>query len=366
MNALPEGLTAVAVDSVRGHDAREVFRLLDDDSDMPPPDLLTLALQGVDRTPLCRGLLHTRSGEPLIYVDAGAAPIRDDDGRLLGCVLVFRDVTQRRLDELELRRYRDHLEALVRERTADLEAARLEAERASQAKTGFLSSMSHELRTPMNAVIGFSDLLTMDGLPERQSGYVRHIREAGVHLLHLIDDLLDLGKVAAGHLVVQHAPVAVDEALQQALRMVQSLAATMQIDIVVDAPPEPYGVLADPTRLVQVLVNLLSNALKYNRMQGWVLVSCSAPAGARVRIAVADSGSGIAAENQARLFHAFERLGAETGHVSGSGIGLAFSKHLTELMQGQLGFESTVSVGSTFWIELQRCAPPDAAGPVAP
>jgi PAS domain S-box-containing protein len=353
MNPVAEGLTGAAVAAVRGHQAREVFRLLDEGSQAPAPDLLARALQGDDSTPLHRGLLHTRKGEPTLYVDAGAAAIRDN-GRLLGAVLVFRDVTQRRLDEQELGRYREQLEQIVRERTAALEVAKLEAERASRAKSEFLSSMSHELRTPMNAVLGFSQLLEMEPLAARQTGYVQHIHKAGNHLMRLINDLLDLSTIDAGRLVVVHAPVEVATAMAQAERLIRPLATEKQVELTIDRPSEDLIVTADPTRLTQVLVNLLSNAVKYNRQGGQVRVSCLPSGTDRIRIVISDTGAGIALDKQPLLFRSFERLGAQASGVAGTGIGLAFSKRVAELMQGELGFTSELGVGSTFWIELRR------------
>ena len=352
MNPVAEALTGAAVDAVRGFEAREVFRLFDEGAE-EPADLLTQALRGDDRRPMRRGLLHTRNGEPTLYVDAGAAPIRDN-GRLLGAVLVFRDVTQRRLDEQELGRYREHLELLVRERTAALEAATLEAQRASKAKSEFLSSMSHELRTPMNAVLGFSELLAMEPLAARQAGYVQHIRTAGNHLLQLINDLLDLSTIDTGRLVVAQVPVAVATALARAERLIRPLAAKKQVTLTIDAAADGANVIADLTRLTQVLVNLLSNAIKYNHQGGQVHVACTPSGADRLRISVTDTGAGIAPDKQGLLFRSFERLGVQASGVAGTGIGLAFSKRLAELMQGELGFSSELGVGSTFWIELRR------------
>lgn len=364
MNPVAEDLVGVSGAAAQDRPAREVFQLRAEAGDAELPDLLQQALQGRDRTPVLRGLLHGSGDEPRLYVDAGAAPICDDDGRLLGGVIVLRDVTQRRLDEHELLRYREHLELLVRDRTRELEGAKREAERSNQAMVDFMTSISHELRTPLNAVIGFSQLLATESLNERQGGFVRHVHDAGAHMLRLIEDLLDLAKIDAGRLVVQCAPVDVAAAVTQAVPLVASLVAERAILLTVEPPDVPLWVAADPTRLTQVLVNLLSNAIKYNRKGGEVRVSCRAQDKGRIRIAVSDTGSGIAQAMQERLFRSFERLGAEAGNIAGAGIGLAFSKRLALLMEGELGFETEVGVGSTFWIEL-RSWPRDMA-PAAP
>jgi PAS domain S-box-containing protein len=353
MNPVAERLVGTSAEAAQGRPAREVFLLRAEAGDAELPDLLQQALQGNELTPVCRGLLHGGGDEPRLYVDAGAAPIRDDDGLLLGGVVVMRDVTQRRLDEQELLRYREHLETLVRDRTSELEAAKREAERSNHAMVEFMTSISHELRTPLNAVIGFSQLLGMEPMTERQGGFVRHVHDAGAHMLRLIEDLLDLAKIDAGRLVVQCVPVDVSTVVTQAVPLVASLVAERAIVLTVEPPNAPLSVAADPTRLTQVLVNLLSNAIKYNRKGGQVRVSCRMQDNARVRIAVSDTGSGIAHTKQARLFRSFERLGAETSGITGAGIGLAFSKRLASLMQGDLGFETEVGVGSTFWIELR-------------
>ena len=354
MNPMAEHLIGASAVAAQGRPAMEVFQLRAEAGDAELPDMLQQALQGRDRTPVVRGLLHGAGDEPRLYVDAGAAPIREDNGRLLGGVIVLRDVTQRRLDEQELLRYREHLQTLVSDRTRELEAAKGEAERSNQAMVDFMTSISHELRTPLNAVIGFSQLLGMESMNERQGGFVRHMHDAGTHMLRLIEDLLDLAKIDAGRLLVQCTAVDVGAAVAQAVPLGTALAAEREILLTVEPPDTPLAVMADATRLTQVLVNLLSNAIKYNHKGGQVRVFCQVLDNGRIRIAVSDTGSGIAQAQHERLFRSFERLGAETSTIGGAGIGLAFSKRLAALMEGELGFETQVGVGSTFWIELRR------------
>lgn len=352
MNTAAESLLGCRLGDVAGRRPLEIMRLYDPDTEAELPDLMVSALLGHEAIAPRRGLLRAGDGTPRLYVDAGAAPIRDDDGTLLGGVLVMRDVTQRRLDEQELLRHREHLEALVRERTRELEAAKLAAERASDERLMFMSTVSHELRTPLNAVLGFSQLLGREILAERPSGYLRHVQVAGSHLLRMVEDVLDLARIDAGRMTVQMQTTDVAATVDKAVPMVMPQAAEHDIRLVVEPPAEPLQVSADPTRLLQVLVNLLSNSIKYNRRGGEVRLVCHRRGGGRVRISVADTGRGIAPDQRERLFRAFERLGAESGDIEGAGIGLAFSHRMAALMGGELGFESEVGRGSTFWIEL--------------
>ena len=245
------------------------------------------------------------------------------------------------------------------EREHELRAAKDEAERASHAKSEFLSRMSHELRTPLNAILGFGQLLAMDSLPAEHRDSVEHIVKAGRHLLGLIDEVLDIARIETGRLAVSPEPVGITEALDDVLTLVAPLAAARHVRF--RRPHDgPVGrhVLADRRRLRQVLLNLLSNAVKYNRDGGEVVVSCEAIAGERIRIKVTDTGSGIPADKMRRLFTPFDRLDAEQTGIEGSGLGLNLSKRLTEAMGGALGVESQPGQGSTFWVDLPAGAVP--------
>ena len=242
-----------------------------------------------------------------------------------------------------------------------LTAAKDEAERANQAKSQFLSSMSHELRTPMNAILGFGQLLVADTthpLAEAQREYVREILRGGRHLLDLINEVLDLAQVETGTLRISLEPVRTAELLQECLSLLRPLALEGAIDLgLVDEAACDGLVRADRTRLKQVLLNLLSNAIKYNRRGGEVRIACSADADS-VRIAISDSGPGLGAEEQARLFQAFERLEASATPVEGAGLGLVLSKRLMDAMHGEIGLDSEVGRGSTFWIRLPSATAP--------
>ena len=258
-----------------------------------------------------------------------------------------------------------------RKRAEDaLISARDEAERANLAKSQFLSQMSHELRTPMNAIIGLGQLLVSDPLRPlvpTQQAYVNEMLRGARHLLALINEVLDLGRIEAGQLRVDATTMRLAQVVDECANLVRPLAAEHGVTITLP-PPCGFHVRADRTRLKQVLLNLLGNAVKYNRRPGSVMVACG-PDGDGVRIVVRDTGRGISAEDQARLFQPFERLGAARSGIEGTGIGLALSRRLVEAMGGAIGVESEPGIGSTFWVRLPRAeaAPPrDAAAAGAP
>jgi signal transduction histidine kinase/ActR/RegA family two-component response regulator len=257
------------------------------------------------------------------------------------------DITERRRAEEALRAAK-----------AEAERAWEEAERASRAKSEFLSGMSHELRTPLNAILGFAQLLGIDDLGPDHGESVEHILRAGRHLLQLIDEVLDVARIEQGRLSLSIEPVRLDEVVREALDLVQPLAASANIRMW-EASPCDRHVLADRQRLKQVLMNLLSNAVKYNREGGTVTVSCEPTPAGRLRIGVVDTGPGIPSEMMDRLFLPFERLGAEGTPVEGTGIGLSISKRLVELMGGEIGADSELGRGSTFWVELDPAEAPE-------
>ncbi len=258
----------------------------------------------------------------------------DDMGKPLRLTGTVQDVTERVVFE----------QALV--------AAREAADRASQAKSEFLSSMSHELRTPMNAILGFGQLMEYDdSLPADHHDNVKEILKAGRHLLGLINEVLDLSKVESGHLDLSLEPVEIGPIVDECIGLVTPLADLRGIALGYEMRTGA-AVRADRMRLKQALLNLLSNAVKYNRDGGTVRLDVK-PAGAdRLCIRVADSGLGIPADRLGELFQPFNRLGAEGGKIEGTGIGLTITRRIVELMGGTVGVESEVGVGSCFWIEL--------------
>lgn len=233
-------------------------------------------------------------------------------------------------------------------------AARDEANRANAAKSAFLSSMSHELRTPMNAILGFSQLMTFDpALSDEHRKYVGEVLKAGDHLLKLINEVLDLSRIESGTLDLSIAPVELCHSMGECLDLVATLADKRSIDISHNTL-EGVIVLADSTRLKQALLNLLSNAIKYNHEGGSITLSAFPQGDNRLRILVTDNGPGIPAERMPELFQPFNRLGAENGSIEGTGIGLTITRRIIEMMGGQVGAISEIGVGSTFWIELPR------------
>jgi PAS domain S-box-containing protein len=280
----------------------------------------------------------------------------------------LQDVTAQSEAQAQVIRLNEELESRVRSRTDELEAtnrfliaARVEAERANQAKSVFLGNMSHELRTPLNAILGFGQLLTGETAqqPEQVERYSGTIVQAGQHLLSLINGLLDLASIEADKLDVHLEPVALNDLFAECGTMLGPLALKRSIDIRVDISADT--VLADRMRLKQVLLNLWSNAIKYSAEHGIVRVRSYALSSQRVRIEINDSGVGLDGAQLSGLFLAFNRLGQEKGPTEGSGIGLFLAKRLVELMGGTIGADSAKDVGSTFYVDL-----PQAGLPVGP
>lgn len=236
----------------------------------------------------------------------------------------------------------------------ELDAARAKAEAANRAKSDFIANMSHDLRTPLNAILGFNEMIaTAPGgvLSPKQAEWSQCIDRGGRQLLGLVNDILDIASVEAGH--VDHAvqDVAVEPLVREVVGDLSPLADAARVSIVVRVAPGT-AVAADRNRVRQVLTNLLSNAVKYNVPGGSTVVEAEAGGGGRVRIAVSDDGPGIPPERRSLLFQPFNRLGAETAKTEGTGLGLYLVRKLSEMMGGHAGFEPRETGGSRFWVEL--------------
>jgi CheY-like chemotaxis protein len=265
------------------------------------------------------------------------------DGQAPKAVLVSRDVSEEFAAQEAMRE------------------AKEEAEQSNLAKSEFMSRMSHELRTPLNSVLGFSQILQMELEAPEQKELVDHIFKSGTHLLGLINEVLDISRVESGHISVSLESVSVDDVVDECVRIMTPLAKEAGIALVINDCRD-IQVLSDQQRLTQVLLNLMSNAVKYNSERGTVTVECVVHDD-RVRLNVTDTGPGMSQEMMDRLFVAFERLDADAKGIQGTGLGLAHSKSLIEAIGGTVGVQSVPGVGSTFWIDVPMTDVPRALAP---
>jgi signal transduction histidine kinase/ActR/RegA family two-component response regulator len=290
-------------------------------------------------------LTYIRKDKTRLPAIVSVTALRDDRNEIIGYLLIGTDNTARK--QIEAERMQVEYE---------LQLAMAAAEKANQAKSEFLSGMSHELRTPLSAILGFAQLLeTSSPAPSAtQLRSIAQILKAGWYLLDLINEILDLALVESGKLSLSMESVALASVMQECQSLIEPQA--KQGGITVSFPNDlmPKYIHADRTRVKQILVNLLSNAIKYNHMNGVVDVSFAAGKSGRIRISIEDSGHGLSPAQLSQLFQPFNRLGQEKGVVDGTGIGLVMAKRLIELMGGEIGVDSTVGKGSTFWVELAQ------------
>jgi PAS domain S-box-containing protein len=284
---------------------------------------------------------RTRKDGSRFWANVVTTAIRDQAGTLRGFAKLTRDLTARRQVE------------------ADLTNAKAAAETANLAKSDFLSGMSHELRTPLNAILGFGQLMESDSPPPSpaQKASIEQILHAGWYLLDLINEILDLAMIESGKLSLSSEPMSLREVMQECKTMIEPQATKRGIHMTFPEFDEPYFIDADRTRVKQILINLFSNAIKYNEEGGTVVVGCTATTRNRVRVTVTDSGAGLPPDKLAQLFQPFNRLGQQA-NIEGTGIGLVVTKRLVELMGGAIGVKSTVGKGSVFWFELVSTAAP--------
>ncbi|MGD0198403.1 MAG: ATP-binding protein [Solirubrobacteraceae bacterium] len=339
-NRAGEQLLGYPRDELLGKTAHEVFPACEADASTAE-DRATLA-SGVPLD-VPEEAVQTRN-HGLRYLHTRKIPVLDEHGKAQYLLGISEDITERKQGDEMLRE------------------AKEQAELANRAKSEFLSRMSHELRTPLNSILGFGHLLEMDGLSESQAEPVHYILESGRHLLGLINEVLDTARIEAGKVTILSERVDVEALLEDVVVVVSPMAAERDINVQLASGKCGYHIRADRQRVKQVLLNLLSNAIKYNREGGEVGIFCE-QAGPHLRIGVRDTGLGIPPERLAEVFAPFERINADH-EIQGSGLGLALSRHLMELMGGTLTVESEPGVGSTFTAELDLAAetePFDAA-----
>ena len=296
--------------------------------------------------------VRARGGKETV-VSFNTTTFYDRYRNLQGVFSAARDITERKL-----------FDQVLLQKNVELENAKSVAEKASLAKSDFLSSMSHELRTPLNAILGFTQLIE-SGTPlptPLQKQNLEEVLKAGWYLLELINEILDLAQIESGKTTVSLEPVSLLDVMLECWAMIEPQAEKRGVSMTFpQSEPLACFVIADQTRIKQVLINLLFNAIKYNIPGGSVSVECTMYLPNTIRIGVRDTGQGLAPEKLAQLFQPFNRLGKESGSEEGTGIGLVVTKRLIELMGGTIGVESAVGVGSVFWFELSSTSAPFSA-----
>lgn len=361
------------------NDAEQVLQLLPPDSQTPSKFdvvLLDCRLPGLDAVGISKLLRQERGlAIPIVLVsgqgneEVAAQALRlgvndfvtKRDGYLYELIPTLERVQQ----QGELEQQRRHLEDLVTTRTAELEAALRRSEALAQAKSAFLANMSHEIRTPMNAILGMAHLMRRDGVTPKQAGQLDHINVAAEHLLHIIDNILDLSKIEAGKLALEVHDVAIEGILRNIASILFPKTNAKGLHLILNADPVPGRLRGDATRITQALLNYANNALKFTQ-QGTITIRAfpleELDDSVLLRFEVADTGIGIAAEVLDRLFSAFEQADrSTTREYGGTGLGLAITKELARLMGGDVGVTSVPGKGSTFWftarIEKSAAAP---------
>jgi PAS domain S-box-containing protein len=273
------------------------------------------------------------------WIQDTASPIENDQGVVYRIACIARDITP----EVEVQR--------------KLKEARDEAQEANRAKSEFLSRMSHELRTPLNTILGYAQILLMDDLEKDLREPITDMERAGRHLLDLINEVLEISRIEAGRMKLSLEPVDVAAVLEEVIAYAHPMASKASVTVHPVQANCDVHVMADNQRLKQVLLNLVSNAVKYNVVGGHVTISCRSDNGS-VRIEVGDTGRGLTDEQQDKLFRPFERLGLTEGDAEGTGLGLALSKNLVEVMGGTIGVESAPGDGSSFWVSFPKADSP--------
>jgi two-component system, sensor histidine kinase and response regulator len=289
----------------------------------------------------------------LIDIAATISPIRDASGAVIGASKVVRDITAQKRSEQTIARYTMELEL----KSHALEEAKEAAEHAARQKSEFLANMSHEIRTPMNGIVGMNNLLMDTALNDQQKHYCNAALKSAEGLLQIINDVLDFSKIEAGKIALEPLPFDLLLLVEEAVDLVAMRAAEKQVDIVVKfAPDAPRRVIGDAGRVRQIVLNLLSNAVKFTE-RGYVCIDvrggCDASGRAAIRMVVEDTGIGMAKEAAAQIFEKFSQADSSiTRRFGGTGLGLSICQKLVDLMGGAIGVESTLGVGSAFYISL--------------
>lgn len=298
-------------------------------------------------------ICETRNGQTF-WTQVVKIPVKDESGAVVGVQGIFWDITDRKLADLELEKYRKHLEQMVEERTAELEIAKERAESADQLKSAFLATMSHELRTPLNSIIGFTGMLLQElpgPLNDEQKKQLRMTQKSGRHLLSLINDILDLSKIEAGQLKLSTDRFKIADVVQNVIELSRPFAQTKNLVLTSTVDPGLSEVMSDQMRVQQIIINLVNNALKFTEI-GSVTVNVSKK-GNNFMIKVIDTGIGIEAVKLKTLFKPFIQVdsGVARKH-EGTGLGLSISKKLVTMLGGSISVESEPEKGSTFTVEL--------------
>jgi|SRR5690554_1115579 len=377
MNPIAEDLMGWKLGEIAGRKLTEVFRIINKDTRKPVNNPVTKVLQeGVIVGLANHTILLARDGRE-VPIDDSAAPIRDEKGDMEGVILVFRDIAEREKAQEELRQAYAKLEERVAERTQDLVAANqqlteeirqrnlaedrlqeknLELEKALLAKDKFLANMSHELRTPLNAIIGFAGILSMKlpgPLTPEQEKQLQNISISSKHLLSLINDLLDLSKIESEMVKLHPEPASCNSIVRDVAATLQPMAKDKGLILEVQLPEEEVTITTDRRALHQILINFTNNAIKFTE-EGKVELKLLKDAG-RVEFRVRDTGIGIKAEDQDKLFQAFSQVGnVNSRWHEGSGLGLHLSKKLADLLKGSIVFSSEYGKGSEFCLVLKE------------
>ena len=377
LNPQGEALTGWSAEDARGRPIEEVFSVLISGTAGEKTGDANRLLMGPSGplTDDCFILTDRAGGRK--HVEFNASIIRDEKGAAIGGVLSFRDISARRKAEEELRRHREHLEEMVLERTVEIRAAneklhgeiaeRMKAEKelkkamemaqaANRAKSEFLANMSHELRTPLNSIIGFSKLMKMQFEDGDFANYLDNILSSGLHLLKIINDILDVSKIESGRMDFERAPLDPGEIIASCVSMMEVQAGErgVKLENRLSLPGE-LAIFGDAKRIRQIFINLISNAIKFNRSGGSVGIDART-VGAMLVVEVSDTGIGIKREHLSFIFEKFSQVNSDLNRdTQGTGLGLTISRMIAEAHGGRIGVRSVYGEGSTFTVSLPLC-----------